>query len=626
MTRKLYKIFTFVVGLCALNTSFGQKPNYTANDKIAPYTGYFAYGSNPGYFGGYNNNATSDKLMADLFKRLNLHTTRPALYDAFLEQWGLNIRVSEFEYYTKTLGMHDLTLFLNEASESHRETVKINCGSFEARSLMFKNMYEPIWDDSTNGKTPINDQNYFAAYIYKVVKTYGKYVKFYEIWNEPDYVHNGNIPLLTKGQPGNWWENNPAPCDLINLNAPVTNYIRLMRIAYEVIKSQDPNALVTTGGIGYDNFLDVILRNTDAPDGKVSAEYPLKGGAYFDVISFHSYPQYTLSAWDNSCSCRKYLRHSDNAANKVIVLKDKFEAVLKKYGYDGITYPKKYAILTETNIPGKSNVGKDHIGSAEAQRNFAIKMFVLTQKNDIKQSYIYTIGDGVDASAYDANKEGFDMMGLYYNLNKATPATATPKDAGIAVKSLAGFLHGYAYDATATAALKLPNTVDGGAFVKGSETRYVLWAKTNADLVESPSGVLYSFPLSLGVQSIVSRSWNFASTNITQNIAGSVVGLVGSPQLITVSNLVSVSDEQLQASAFTLYPNPAMKEFNITFAENTHKEAKLSIFDMQGIELKTAILAANQNTISAEGLKPGVYQVKVFTDNGSTSQKLIIVE
>lgn len=626
MTRKLYKIFTIWVGLSAIQICLGQKPNYTANDKIAPYTGYFAYGGNPGYYGGYNSNKPNDKLIADLFNKINLHTIRPALYDAFLEQWGLNIRISEFEYYTKTLGMHDITLFLNEASDAHRETVKINCGSFEARSLMFKNMYEPIWDDSTTGKTPINDQNYFAAYIYKVVKTYGKYVKFYEIWNEPDFVNNGNIPLLTKGQAGNWWENNPAPCDLINLNAPVTHYIRLMRIAYEVIKSQDPNALVTTGGIGYDNFLDVILRNTDSPDGTVSAEYPLKGGAYFDVISFHSYPQYTLSAWDNGCSCRKYSRHSDNAANKVIALRDKFDAVLKKYGYDGITFPKKYSILTETNIPGKTNAGKDHIGSAEAQRNFAVKMFVLTQKYDIKQSYIYTIGDGVDESAYDANKEGFDMMGLYYNLNKATPTTAIPKDAGIAVKSLSGFLHGYTYDATATAALKLPATADGGAFVKGSETRYVLWAKTNADQVENPSGVLYTFPVALGVQSIQSKAWNFASTNVIQNIAGPLISLVGSPQLITVSNLVSVTDENLQNSSFTLYPNPALKEFNITFAENMAPTVKLSIVDMQGREVKTSILSTVSSTISTGDLTPGVYQVKIHTDEGSTSQKLIIVE
>lgn len=626
MTRKIHtKLIILASTLLMVNTSFSQKPNYTANDKIAPYTGYFAYGSNPGYFGGYNNNATSDKLISDLFNKINLHTTRPALYDAFLEQWGLNVRISEFDYYTKTLGMHDLTLFLNEASDAHRETATITCSTTK-RSLMFKNMYQPIWDDSVNGKTPINDQNYFAAYIYKVAKTYGKYVKFYEIWNEPDFVNNGNIPLLTKGQAGNWWENNPDPCDLVNLNAPVTSYVRLLRIAYEVIKSVDPNAMVTTGGLGYENFLDAILRNTDSPDGKVTTDYPLKGGAYFDVISFHSYPQYSLSAWDNSCSCRKYQRHSDNAANKVIALNDKFNAVLENYGYNGTTFPRKYAILTETNIPGKSNAGKDHIGSAEAQRNFAIKMFVLTQKYDIKQSYIYTIGDSKDESAIDPNREGFDVMGLYYNLNTATPATAKPKDEGIAVKSLSGFLYGYAYNASATAALNLPSTVDGGAFTKGNETRYVLWAKTNTDQVENPTAVSYTFPAALNVKTILAKQWNFATTNVTQTIIDKTISLTGSPQLITVSTIAGVNDDKLNASAFTLFPNPAKKEFNINFATPMNKDVKLSILDAQGAIVKSTILPSGQGIVSIDDLRPGVYQVQVFTGENIWSEKLVIAE
>lgn len=604
--------------------AFGQKPNYTANDKVAPYTGYFAYGSNPGYYGGYNNNATNDKLIADLFNNVNLHTIRPALYDDFLEQWGINVRISEFDYYTKTLGMHDLTLFLNQASDAHRETATITCATTK-RSLMFKNMYQPIWDDSTNGKTPINDQNYFAAYVYKVVKNYGKYVKFYEIWNEPDFVYNGNIPLLTKGQAGNWWENNPDPCDLVNMNAPITSYVRLMRIAYEVIKSVDPNAMVTTGGLGYENFLDAILRNTDAPDGKVTNDYPLKGGAYFDVISYHSYPQYALSAWDNGCNCRKYYRHSDNAANQVITLRDKFKTVLEKYGYNNITFPSKHTILTETNIPSKSNTGKDHIGSAEAQRNFAIKMFVLTQKNDIKQSYLYTIGDAIDESAINPNQEGFDVMGLYYNLNKATPANATPKDEGIAVKSLSGFIHDYAYNAAATTALNLPSTVDGAAFTKGTETRYVLWAKTTTDQSESAS-VSYVFPTLMNVQSIQYKKWDFAKTNTTSDMNGSKIGLEGSPFLITTTIVTGVEEENRNASAFTIYPNPTKNEFSIRMHATVNNETELSIVDMRGLEVKKQFLTKGIETISIAGLKSGVYQVQLSTDAGVRSQKLVVTE
>lgn len=76
-------------------------------------------------------------------------------------------------------------------------------------------------------------------------------------------------------------------------------YIRTLRISYEVIKSVDPDALVAVGGLGWPSFLDVICRYTDEPfeGGEEPDRYPLKGGAYFDCMSFDSYPHL-----DNSSS------------------------------------------------------------------------------------------------------------------------------------------------------------------------------------------------------------------------------------------------------------------------------------------------------------------------------------
>lgn len=530
--------FLFRLGarlLCVLPIlSYAQKPSFTANNIVSAYTSDFAYGSNPGYYGGYNNNATSDKLMADLMNRAGFHTSRPALYDYFLEQYGTNVRLNEFKYYTETLGMKELTLFVSGPSEQHRETTTITCGGVTRRSQMFKNLYMPIWDDSTNGKTPINDQNYYAAYVYKLVKNYGKYVRFYEVWNEPDFSYGSNS-WATPGTPNNWWDNNPSPCDLDNMHAQATAYIRTLRITYEVVKALDPNAYVTTGGLGYESFLDVILRNTDNPDGgKVTAEYPLKGGAYFDVLSYHVYPQYSLSKWDNSINGFKYSRHSDIAAQNSFVLKDKFKSLLGKYGYNGTTYPNKHIILTEVNIPRKQYTGLNFIGSAEAQRNFIIKTFVLAQKQDIRQMYVYTLGDMSDEATSTAKNNGFDLMGMYYNLNKATPATATLTPAGIASKSTSDFLYTYKYDAIKTAAMNLPATVDGGAFTKGTETRYVLWAKTTTDLSEV-ANANYSFPNSFGVTNIVTRPWDNGIKPSSASIVGSTVALTASPIFVTVS-------------------------------------------------------------------------------------------
>ena len=56
-----------------------------------------------------------------------------------------------------------------------------------SQSKLWQGMYEPIWDNGENG-TPVNDANRFALYVWTIVNTYGPYIRFYEIINEPDYT------------------------------------------------------------------------------------------------------------------------------------------------------------------------------------------------------------------------------------------------------------------------------------------------------------------------------------------------------------------------------------------------------------------------------------------------------
>ena len=97
-----------------------------------------------------------------------------------------------------------------------------------------------------------------------------------------------------------------------------------------MIKSVDPDAYVTVAGTGFPSFLDAILRNTDNPeDGSVTAEYPLGGGAYFDVMGFHSYPAIdgSLREWNNDIPGFEYYRHSDAAAEGIVKRQAKFQSV-----------------------------------------------------------------------------------------------------------------------------------------------------------------------------------------------------------------------------------------------------------------------------------------------------------
>ena len=619
--KRLLPFFLMVLA----HASYAQKPTFTANDTVIPYNGTFAYGTNPGYYGSYNTGNPNDKLLADLIDRAGLHSLRPKLYEGFTTQWGINVRLNEFKYYTETKGMHDIALFImNGISEASWSTETVTCSGASKRSQLFKNMYLPIWDASDANKTPINENNYYANFVYKLIQTYGNHIKFVEVWNEPDFTNSG-LGDKGKGEAGNWYDSNPNPCDLPNLYASVPQYVRMLRITYEVVKALKPSLYVTTGGIGYASFLDATLRVTDNPDaGKVTADYPLKGGAYFDVLSYHSYPQYNLGVWNNSKNAFDYFRHSDYAVQKVWDLKGRLNSVLTKYGYDGKTFPNKEWIITECNIPRKLFAGTGWIGSDVAQRNFVVKTFVLAQKNDIKQLYTYTLGDTKTEAEAVAGGQGMDLMGMYYNLNTATPATAKLTPAGIATKSLTSLIYGYSYDAVKTAALKLPATADGAAFTKNNQTYYVLWAKTTADLSETAS-TLYSFPGLLSAGATV-YAWDYFSTGVGLPTVATSITLTGSPIVLKAEFLSSVTglEEEDSKSFVRLFPNPAKDQLTVEKI-NIGGSLSMDVLDVSGRVVYTANFQNQiQQTLDVSNLSEGLYHLKFTSGQQTWVEKLVI--
>ena len=227
-----------------------QAPTPTANEYVRPYSESFQYGSNLGY---YNNGWDDDKLAA-LVKDIGGHSIRPTLPESFLEQYGYDIRAKTFANYVGPLGMKELTCFLEGPSQAHRDpTVYPGCSS---SSKLFAHLYEPIW----NGDGSVNANNYYASYLYKLLQIYGDKVRFWEVVNEPDFTTgSANID--------SWLTKAPNPNELANIQAPFYNYVRTLRISYEVIKKYHPEAYITTGGVGYPQFVDALLRYTDNPDG-----------------------------------------------------------------------------------------------------------------------------------------------------------------------------------------------------------------------------------------------------------------------------------------------------------------------------------------------------------------------
>src|SRR5687768_3098337 len=437
----MIKFYLFLAASLVAFTSYSQV-NYTANTRVNPYYSDFLYGVNVGHYSTWDDRTKADIAAGNSalnIKGAGVKTYHAPLPEPFLDTWGYGIRVNEFNHYA-SLGMKDHAIFLETPIPAHKDNNKY--GGCNEESKLFKNLYEPIWDGGANG-TPVNENNYHALYVYKTVSTYKAYTKFWEVINEPDM---GPKAFEPKGAPGNWWENAPAPCDLSHIKAPIFHYIRMLRIAYDVVHTLDPTAYVGPGGVGSGSFLDAILRYTDNPvDGSVTAAYPAKGGAYFDALSFHFYPMYSLKYWENGGFLHR--RHSDAAIKGYIDHKNYLTDIAYKHGYNGITYPKKIAICTENGMSRKPF--GELAGSDDIQKNYTMKAVTESQKNDVRQYYTFILGDG----RYENEAQWeFDVMGFYQNLNGNGPIGGPGykqiyTNSGKAHKTTSDLLFGYRYDA-----------------------------------------------------------------------------------------------------------------------------------------------------------------------------------
>ncbi len=519
------RLMTFLAFILLWSLPGFTQVNFSANDFITPYEGHFRPGSNLGFLPvGWSNQSAADLLAGDPAQGIpgvGAQSLRPSLASYVLEDLGDEIELESFEHYF-SIGIEDLTAFVGEPSDALRDHTEY-CPGHE--STMFKNLYEPIWDNGENG-TPVNDNNPFALYMYRIVTKYNNYVKFWEIWNEPGFVYTDK-GWRPPGYPGNFWEYNPDPCDY-KLRAPIFHYLRTLRISYEVIKYVAPEDYVVVAGLGYPSFLDVILRNTDNPNnGAVTGDFPLKGGAYFDVLGIHSYPSIdgSLRHWDDNTQDWAYMRTSDEAAKQVIDNRfAQYEDLLAQYGYNGSTYPKKLRTITETNVP-RIKFTEESLASDDGQTNFLMKSAIINKVNDVIQMHVYSIDDL--EFEYNIDDE-FDCMGFYKKFS-GSPTNQVRNNCGIGYKTTGDFITKTTYDPVRTANMNLPAGVKGFAFKKQDGMYlYALWAKTVIDNSEY-ANKNYSFPSSFNISQVKRYNWDYAQTNQSATISSSGINLNGSP-------------------------------------------------------------------------------------------------
>lgn len=471
-----------------LGTEETPAPNQPTPGKLGE---PFLYGSNMGTYPGWSDQQLAELLIGNPERSISgagVNSLRPAMYDHFVQRWGYDVRRTAFETY-RQLGGKDHTIFLNGPADAHREQTQYCEG---VQSQTFANLYEPIW----LSPGVINTDNYYANYVYNVVKTYGAYVKYWEVWNEPDYTNNWQASQT-------WDTVDPDPCHLTNFAAPIQSYVRMLRITHEIVHLLDDDGLVCVGGLGYPRFLDAVLRNTDNPNaGKVTADYPKQGGEWFDCLSYHVYPMYYVGSNPNS----------DAAAIAIVNHKEAFEAVLDKYGYNGTTHPEKPFIVTESNIPRRAING--YLGGDEVQRNFLIKAAVVAQQAGLRALYVYGLSE---SSPIGQASTPYHAMGFYEHITGA-PYQAKITPGGVAWRTVSQQLGARQYDPAATARLQLPANVGGGAFYSMSDKDYVyvLWAKANG--ASEQAAATYQFPASFSISQARHFDWENKPSSVTGTI------------------------------------------------------------------------------------------------------------
>ena len=391
-----------------------------------------------------------------------------------------------------------------------------------------------------------------------------------------------------------------------------------------MIKSVDKEALVAVGGLGWPSYLDAICRYTDEPfEGKEDpAKYPFKGGAYFDCMSFHAYPHLdnSLKIWDEETGEFQYTRHSDAAVNGVWQLKNKFGAVLHKYGYDNEIYPEKYWICTEFNIPRRSFEGQ--IGSESAQVNFLIKTLITAQLNDMRQMHVYSIADENHENKPD---NPFAYMGLFQNLENVALDDARPNAIAWALKTTENLLQNTTYNTAQSKRLNLPTNVRGAAFRNAlGQFTYVLWAVTNQDQDESVE-VNYAFPPEFTLKYVDAKPWHYSQSGTHYLMNAKQLRLTGSPLFLTET---LVKNDYSKAPK--IIPNPIVADravFEFWMLEEAR--ATVEIFDSAGhlvtkvMEDERLIIGPQALTLDLSALPSGTYFIRLITPDGNLTEGFV---
>jgi hypothetical protein len=426
---------------------------------------------------GHTNFSWGDAQDSELSRDAGCNSARLKLPETHLETWGWEIELGDMATYAAH-GKRDLVAFLIGPTRPH-SSAPPEAADWELDHWAPTNLYEPVTIDGA-----INPNNYWGAYVHQTVTTYRDHVKIWEVWNEPDWVSDWQVTQT-------WYDTPPTADQLPRFNADVFAYVRMLRVTREAALLADPDAKIALGGLGYESFLDAVVRYSDDPQaGVIGGEYPEGGAAYFDILNYHFYPHY--SGVDSSGSARAF-------ADKC----DAMNAVLIDHGHTA-----KPCMATESGASHESIA--DTPSGPQYARNYAIKLMALAHAAGILGVDWFALSDG---AAIGASSDPYAYMGLYLDISGlAATSDAMRTDTGVALASYGALFGEALVDVGGLEALALPAEVDGVALRLPDDRRaWVLWA-VDGDLDEDESA---SYELVTDAPVLV-HQWDWSQSGVTQ--------------------------------------------------------------------------------------------------------------
>lgn len=207
--------------------------------------------------------------------------------------------------------------------------------------------YTPEWAQKVPGATcgPIlrEKMQAFGNFMYDLVRRYSQspfYIKYWEIWNEPDVDPRLVYRLSSEAPFGCWGD----PADEFYGGR---YYAEMLKVIYPRIKEADPEAQVLVGG---------LLMSCNPASGGCTSDLDRlaskffegilvdQGGDYFDGVAFHNYDTYHIGRL-GQYSSPKWASSWKTTGPALIAKADFLNALLGTYQVSG-----KYLVNTESAI------------------------------------------------------------------------------------------------------------------------------------------------------------------------------------------------------------------------------------------------------------------------------------